>query len=133
MFGFIAVSEKYGSIPHGGSHIFEPDFAYVPLFDHEWCNPIDMHNREYICLGNPSSPNSVAFSSSIEINIEIYVTDKEKKTCFEVGCTKMELDLSNIWGKNLGNECGLLKAKGEDGFTEMYYMLIKDAVDAAVE
>ncbi|GJX50870.1 arginine--tRNA ligase, chloroplastic/mitochondrial [Tanacetum coccineum] len=60
MFGFIAISDKYGSIPDGGSHIFEPDFAYVPLFDHEWCHPIDMHNREYICLGNPSSPNSVA-------------------------------------------------------------------------
>ncbi|GJV45842.1 arginine--tRNA ligase, chloroplastic/mitochondrial [Tanacetum coccineum] len=133
MFGFIAVSDKYGSIPDGGSHIFEPDFAYVPLFDHEWFHPIDMHNREYICLGNPSSPNSVAFSSSIEINMEIYVTDEEKKACFEVGYTKVELDLLNIWSRNLGSKCGLVKAKGEDGFTEVYYMLIKDAVDAAVE
>ncbi|GJU24678.1 hypothetical protein Tco_1163299 [Tanacetum coccineum] len=133
MFGLISISDKYGSIPDGGSHIFEPDFAYVNLFDHEWCNPIDMHNGEYICLGNPSSPNSVAFSSSIEINMEIYVTDEEKKTCFEVGYTKVELDLLNIWSRNLGSKCGLVKAKGEDGYTEMYYMLIKDAVDARVE
>ncbi|GKC71973.1 arginine--tRNA ligase, chloroplastic/mitochondrial [Tanacetum coccineum] len=35
--------------------------------------------------------------------------------------------------KNLGSKCGLVKAKGEDGYTEMYYMLIKDAVDARVE
>ncbi|GKB62956.1 hypothetical protein Tco_0919142 [Tanacetum coccineum] len=133
MFGSISISDKYGSIPDGGSHIFEPDFAYVPLFDHEWFHSIDMHNREYICLGNPSSPNSVAFSSSVEINMEIYVTDKEKKACFEVGCTKMELDLLDIWSRNLGSKCGLVTAKGEDGYTEMYYMLIKDAVDARVE
>nr|GEW78030.1 retrotransposon protein, putative, Ty1-copia subclass [Tanacetum cinerariifolium] len=29
--------------------------------------------------------------------------------------------------KNLGSKCGLVKAKGDDGFTEVYYMLIKDA------
>lgn len=132
MFGFIAVSDKYGSIPDGGSHIFEPDFAYVPLFDHEWCDPIDMHNREYVCLGDPSSPNSVAFSSFIEIIMEIYVT-VEKKACFEVCCTKLELDLLKIWGRNVSTECGRLEAKGKDGYVEMYYMLIKDAVDAALE
>nr|GEV64892.1 arginine--tRNA ligase, chloroplastic/mitochondrial [Tanacetum cinerariifolium] len=34
---------------------------------------------------------------------------------------------------NSGSKCGLVKAKGDDGFTEVYYMLIKDAVDSAVE
>ncbi|GJW76710.1 hypothetical protein Tco_0138392 [Tanacetum coccineum] len=102
MFGFIAVSDKYGLLTDGVSHLFEPDFAYVPLFNHEWCDPINMHNGEYIYLGNPSSRHSVAFSSSIEISMEIYVTDMEKNAC-------------------------------EDGNTEMHFMLIKDAVDAAVE
>nr|GEY88339.1 arginine--tRNA ligase, chloroplastic/mitochondrial [Tanacetum cinerariifolium] len=133
MFGFISISDKYGSIPNGGSHIFEPDFVYVPIFDHEWCNPIDMHNRKYICLGNPSSPNSVAFSSSVKINMEIYVTDEEKKACYEIFRTKVEVDLSNIWSRNLGSKCSLVKAKGGDAYTQMYYTLIKDAVDVVVE
>nr|GEY20854.1 arginine--tRNA ligase, chloroplastic/mitochondrial [Tanacetum cinerariifolium] len=131
MFGFIAVSDKYGLLSDGVSHLFEPDFAYVPLFNHEWCHPINMHNGEYIYLGNPSSRHSVAFSSSIEISMEIYVTTE--KNAFELYSGKFKLDLLNIWGKNLGNECRCIKVEGEDGFIEMYYMLIKDAVDAAVE
>lgn len=132
MFGFIAISDKYGLIPDGGSHLVEPDFAYVPLFDHEWCDPINMHDGEYICIGNTSSPNSVAFSSSVEIIMEINVTT-EKKECFELCSSKFKLDLLNIWGKNLDNKCCCIEVKGKDGFTEMYYMLIKDAVDAAVQ
>ncbi|GKC88276.1 hypothetical protein Tco_1148925, partial [Tanacetum coccineum] len=62
MFGFIAISDKYGLIPDEGSHLLESDFAYVHLFDHEWYHPINMHDGENICLGNPSSPSSVAFS-----------------------------------------------------------------------
>lgn len=64
--------------------------------------------------------------------MEIYVTVK-KKACFEVCRTKVGLDLLQIWGRNMSNECGRVKAKGKDGYTEMYYMLIKDAVDAVVE
>ncbi|GKD68015.1 hypothetical protein Tco_1322105, partial [Tanacetum coccineum] len=132
MFGFIAVSDKYGLLTDGVSHLFEPDFAYVPLFNHEWCDPINMHNGEYIYLGNPSSRHSVAFSSSIEISMEIYVTDMEKNACFELCSRKFKLDLLNIWGKDAGNQCCCIDIKGEDGNTEMHFMLIKDAVDAAV-
>ncbi|GJX73149.1 hypothetical protein Tco_0311744 [Tanacetum coccineum] len=43
LFGLIAVSDKYGLLPDGGCHLSEPDFAYVPLFDVDCCDAIDMH------------------------------------------------------------------------------------------
>ena len=80
----------------------------------------------------PSSSNSVAFSSSIEIIMEIYVTT-EKKTSFELFRSRFKLNLLNIWGNNLGNQCCGIDFKGEDVFTHMHFMLIKDVVVATVE
>nr|GEX34280.1 arginine--tRNA ligase, chloroplastic/mitochondrial [Tanacetum cinerariifolium] len=133
MFGLIAVSDKYGLLSDGVSHLFEPDFAYVPLFDHEWCHPINMHNSEYIYLGNPNYRHSVAFSSSIEISMDIYVTTEKKNACFELCSRKFKLDLLNIWDKNSGNQCCSIDIKGRDGITQMNLMLIKNAIDATLE
>nr|GEX63615.1 arginine--tRNA ligase, chloroplastic/mitochondrial [Tanacetum cinerariifolium] len=131
VFGLISVSDKYRLLSDGGSHFFEPDFAHVPLFDHDWCNPVKTIDWGLVYLGNPSSSHSVPFTSSIEFRMELYVT-KKKDACYQLCNHKIELDLSNFWKKS-DSACGVLTVEGEDGPTYMFYVLLKEAVDVALE
>ncbi|GJY03311.1 arginine--tRNA ligase, chloroplastic/mitochondrial [Tanacetum coccineum] len=134
MFGLISVSDKYGSRSDGGSHLFEPDFPYVHLFNFEWCDPIKMRNGGTVHLGNPSSHHSVPFSTSIEIRFELYVTSEKKDACFQLSNRKFKKKLSDIWDdKSKNSKCGSYNVKGEDGRTRMHYILIKDAIDTSME
>lgn len=133
MFGLISVSDNYGLLSDGVCHLFEPDFAYVPLFNHEWCHSINMRNNGFVYLGNPRYRHAVAFSSSIEVRMEIYVTTDNMDECYELCNRKFKLDLLNIWGQNSRSKCGCFDVNGEDGVTRMHYILLKDAVDAALE
>ncbi|PWA59642.1 arginine--tRNA ligase, chloroplastic/mitochondrial [Artemisia annua] len=133
MFGLISVSDKYGLRSHGGAHLFEPDFPYVPLFNVEWCDPINIHHAEVVYLENPSSHLSVPFSSSIEIRMELYVTTEKKDGCFQLCNRKFKMDLKDIWGEKLYSKCGRLNVKGKDGRILMHYILLKDAVDTALQ
>ncbi|GJZ29949.1 arginine--tRNA ligase, chloroplastic/mitochondrial [Tanacetum coccineum] len=97
LFGIISISNKYGLLSDGESHFFQPDFAHVPLFNHDWCNTINMIDDELVYLGNP------------------------------------KIDLSAFWDKKSDGECGHLSVVGENGSTDMYYMVLKDAVDTTLE
>ncbi|GJY95034.1 G-type lectin S-receptor-like serine/threonine-protein kinase B120 [Tanacetum coccineum] len=132
LFGIISISDKYGLLSDGGSYFFQPDFAHVPLFNHDWCNPINMINDVLVYLGNPSSHHSVLICSSIEIRMELYVT-KKKNACYHLCNHKIEIDLSAFWDKKSDGKCGHLSVVGEDGSTHMYYMVLKDAVDTTLE
>ncbi|GKD55749.1 hypothetical protein Tco_1289136 [Tanacetum coccineum] len=132
LFGLVSVSDKYGLVSDGGSHFFEPDFAHVPLFNHDWCSPINMVDWEIIYLGDSTSHHSVPFASSLEIHMELYVT-KGKNTCYQLCNHKEEIDLSDFWNKESDSARGLLTVKGEDGPIYMHYFLLKDAVDASLE
>ncbi|GJR19815.1 hypothetical protein Tco_0968342 [Tanacetum coccineum] len=116
----------------GGSHFFEHDFAHVPLFDHDWYNPVKTIDWGLVYLGNPSSSHSVPFTSSIEFRMELCVT-KKKDACYQLCNHKIELDLSNFWEKKSDSACGVLMVEGEDGPTYMFYVLLKEAVDVALE
>ncbi|KAL6558655.1 hypothetical protein OROMI_019005 [Orobanche minor] len=133
MFGLISISDKYGSRSGGGSHLFEPDYPYVHLFNYEWCDPINMRNGRVVYLGNPSSHRSVPFSSSIEIRMELYVTTDIKESCFQLYNSKFKMNLSDIWDDKSNSKCGHYNVKGEDGKIRMHYILIKEAVDTAME
>ncbi|PWA54176.1 arginyl-tRNA synthetase, class Ic [Artemisia annua] len=133
VFGLISVADKYGLLSSDqGLHFFEPEVAHVPLFYHDWCNPVKMIDWGLIYLGNPGSSHSVPFTSSIEFRMELYVT-KKKNASYQLCNHKIELDLSNFWGEKSDSACGVLTVEGEDGPTYMFYVLLKDAVDAALE
>nr|GEX89712.1 arginine--tRNA ligase, chloroplastic/mitochondrial [Tanacetum cinerariifolium] len=51
LFGVIAVSNKYGLLSDGASHLCEPDFAYVPLFVLDWRHAINMCSGGVLFLG----------------------------------------------------------------------------------
>ncbi|GJV18776.1 arginine--tRNA ligase, chloroplastic/mitochondrial [Tanacetum coccineum] len=132
MFGLISVSDKYGLRSDVGTHLFEPDFPYVAFFNHEWCDPIKIHQNEVVYLGNPTYYLSVPFSSSIQIRIELYVTTEKKDDCYQLCNLKFKLDLKKIWDEKSYSKCDRLNIKGEDGRTMMYCILLKDAVDVDI-
>nr|GEU45628.1 arginine--tRNA ligase, chloroplastic/mitochondrial [Tanacetum cinerariifolium] len=44
-----------------------------------------------------------------------------------------KIDLSDFWDKESDSACGVLAVRGADGSTYMNYILLKDAIDAALE
>ena len=128
LFGLISVSHKYGLPSDGGSHFFEPDFAHVPLFNREWCNPVNQTDYGFVYVGHPS----VSFSSSVEIRMELYV-NKNKNACYQLCNHKIEIDLLDFWDDKSDSACGALRFEGEDGSTYLFYILLKDAIDVALE
>lgn len=133
LFGLISVSDKYGLRSNGGCHLFEPDFPYVSLFNFEWSDPINIRHAQVVYLDNPSC-HSVPFSSSMKIHTELYVTTESRTDCFQL-CKRRnkKMDLKSFWREKSYSKCGRLNVKGEDGRTMVHYILLKDAVDVAVE
>ncbi|GJR70009.1 hypothetical protein Tco_0016074, partial [Tanacetum coccineum] len=132
VFGVISVSDKHGLVSDGGSHFFEPDFAHVSLFSHKWCDPIIPDDSGLVYLGNSNSGRSVLFSSSIEVRMELYVA-KDEDACYQVCNHKIEIDLSDFCDKKSESACGDLTISGEEGSTHLFYILLKDAIDASLE
>ncbi|GJS21297.1 hypothetical protein Tco_0449929 [Tanacetum coccineum] len=102
LFGLILVSDK--SVP-SRSHFFEPDVTRVPLFNHDWRNPINIRDSALVYLGNPGSG----------------------QPCNH----KKEIDLSSFWDRKSDGECGELFVVSEHGIVEMNYILLKDAIDTS--
>ncbi|PWA48794.1 hypothetical protein CTI12_AA484930 [Artemisia annua] len=133
LFGLLSVSDKNGLLLDAGSHLSEPDFTYVPLFNVDWSKPHNMRNGGVVCLGDPSSGCLIPFSSTIGIRIELNVSTEKNDACFHLCNTKFEIDTNEFWAKKLNSKCGRLSVNGEDGVTNMYYILLKDAVETVLE
>ncbi|GKB04019.1 arginine--tRNA ligase, chloroplastic/mitochondrial [Tanacetum coccineum] len=133
LFGLISVSDKNGLLPDAGCHFSEPDESYVPLFNVDWSKPHNMCNSGIVSLGDPSSSCPIPFSSRIGIRMELNASTEKNDACFHLCNTKFEIDLKEYWAKNLDSKCGHLSVNGEDGVTNMYYILLKDAVDTVLE
>ncbi|PWA93444.1 thiolase-like protein [Artemisia annua] len=137
LFGLIAVSDNCGLLSDdGGFFLSEPDFAYVTLFNREWCNSIEMTDCELIYLGNPSCRHSAPFSSSIDIHMRLFVTatnKKKKDRCFQLCNKVIEIDTSDFWAEKSDAGCGYRAVKGVDGVTDLHYILLKNAVDSVME
>ncbi|PWA55031.1 arginine--tRNA ligase, chloroplastic/mitochondrial [Artemisia annua] len=132
LFGLISVSDKYGLRANGGCHLFEADFPYVSLFNLEWCDPINIRHAEVVYLGNPSC-HSVPFSSSMKIHMELYVTTESRDDCFQLCKRNKKMDLKSFWGEKSNSKCGRINVKGQDGRAMVHYILLKDAIDIALE
>ncbi|GJU48297.1 arginine--tRNA ligase, chloroplastic/mitochondrial, partial [Tanacetum coccineum] len=104
MFGHVSVFDTYGLVSDSWWPSYEPDSGHISLFDRDWCNSIDVINYELLYLGNPGSRHSVPFSSSMEISME-----------------------------DISSTCGAISAVSEDGHIVLHYILLKDAVDAAIK
>ena len=133
LFGFIAISDKYGILSDGASHLCNPDFGYVSLFDLDWRHPVKMRSCGIVNLGNPNSQHSVPFSSSIEIRMELYVTTKMREACFQLCSHRATIELSDFWKTKSDSMCAYLDVKGEGGSTQLRYILLKDAVDTSLK
>ncbi|GJU81352.1 arginine--tRNA ligase, chloroplastic/mitochondrial [Tanacetum coccineum] len=133
LFGLISVSDKNGLLPDAGCHLSDPDESYVPLFNVDWSKPHNMRNFGVVFLGDPSSRCPIPFSSTIGIRIELNVGTEKNDACYHLCNTKFEIDLTDFWAKKLNSKCGHLSVNGEDGVTNMYYVLLKDAVDAVLK
>ncbi|PWA48793.1 arginine--tRNA ligase, chloroplastic/mitochondrial [Artemisia annua] len=133
LFGLISVSDKDGLLLDAGSHISEPDFGYIPIFNVDWSDSTNMRNGAVVYLEDPSFHRLVPFSSSIDIRIELNVISEDKDACFPMCNTKFELDVSEFWAKKLDSKCGRLSINGENAITSMYYILLRDAIDTVVE
>ncbi|PWA81483.1 basic region/leucine zipper transcription factor 68 [Artemisia annua] len=133
LFGFIAISDKYGILSDGASHLCNPDFGYVSFFDLDWRHPVNMRSCGIINLGNPNSQHSVPFSSSIEIRMELYVTTKMREACFELCSHRATIELSDFWKTKSDSMCAYLDVKGEGGSTQLHYLLLKDAIDTVLK
>lgn len=127
LFGLISVSDK---IVPSWSHFFETDVTHVPLFNHDWRNPIKNLDSNCVYLGNPGSGYSVSFSYFIEICAELYVTNKNE--CYQLCNHKKEIDLSSFW-ENSDGVCGQLTVNAKHGYATMYYILLKDAIDTTLK
>ncbi|PWA96314.1 arginyl-tRNA synthetase, class Ic [Artemisia annua] len=115
VFGQISASDKFAL---RGS---------VSLFNQDWYNRIRIVDSGLVYTGNPSSGHPVSFSCFIEICLELYVTNKNEG--YLVCDQKKDIDLSEFWDKKSEGLCGRLSVGG----TDLYYMLLRDAVDTSLE
>ncbi|GJX48815.1 hypothetical protein Tco_0274005 [Tanacetum coccineum] len=99
----------------------------------DWRNPIRINDPWLVYIGNPSSGHTVSFSWFIEICLELYIITDKKNEGYQVGDHKEEIDLSEFWDKKLDGLCGCLSIGGDNGHTRLYYMLLRDAKDTALE
>ncbi|GKD28082.1 hypothetical protein Tco_1234296 [Tanacetum coccineum] len=133
MFGHISVSDTYGLLPDAWGPTYESDSGQVSLFRRDWCNSIDIINYDLLYLGNPLSRHSVPFSPTMEISMELIVTTELKDNLFLLCDHQSDMKFSEFWKKDINSTCGAISAVGEDGHIAMHFILLKDAVDAAIK
>ncbi|GJV85410.1 arginine--tRNA ligase, chloroplastic/mitochondrial, partial [Tanacetum coccineum] len=133
MFGHVSVSDTYGLLSDSWWPSYEPDCGHISLFDRDWCNSIDVINYELLYLGNPGSRHSVPFSSSMEISMELIITTEMKDNLFLLCKHQSDMSFSEFWKQDISSTCGAISAVSEDGHIVMHYILLKDAVDAAIK
>ncbi|PWA55096.1 arginine--tRNA ligase, cytoplasmic [Artemisia annua] len=120
LFGKITISDTYG-IP-------------VALFDCDWVDQIKVPTHlTWLDLGNPSSSHLVPLSSFMEISTELYVTTLTEDALFPLSRRYVEMEFANFWKMEADTKRGVLPLIGMDGHVWMHYVLLKDAMDCAIE
>ncbi|GKA13864.1 hypothetical protein Tco_0693510 [Tanacetum coccineum] len=133
LLGQISVSDNIGLLSDAWVQTYEPECGLVELFNRDWCDSEDMVNFGYLYFGNISSHQSIPFSSYMEIFMKLFVTNDEKDAVFQLCDHESDISFSNFWEKDKDSTCCAIKVAGEDGYVMMHYILLKDAVDAAIE
>nr|GEW86296.1 arginine--tRNA ligase, chloroplastic/mitochondrial [Tanacetum cinerariifolium] len=132
LLGQISVSDNIGLLSDAWVETFEPECGLVHLFNRDWCDSEDMVNFGCLYFGNISSGQSIPFSSYLEICMKLYVTN-EKDAVFQLCDHESDIRFSEFWKEDIDSTCCAIKVAGEDGHVMMHYILLKDAVDAAIE
>lgn len=135
MSGCISVADTYGLLPDGWSRLFAGDIGHVAYFSRHWSDPLRISNEDFQFFGNPSSQHAVAFSSSLEIHVGLTITTKKKKDCKDA-CYHIysEQDkLLSFWKEDKKSKCDTLSYNSKDEIFEIHYILLKDAVDTAID
>nr|GEV19296.1 arginine--tRNA ligase, chloroplastic/mitochondrial [Tanacetum cinerariifolium] len=66
------------------------------------------------------------------VRMELYVA-KNEDACYQISNHKIEIDLSDFWEKKSDSACSALTVSGEEGSTLLFYVVLKDAIDASLE
>ncbi|GKA23983.1 zinc finger, CCHC-type containing protein [Tanacetum coccineum] len=133
LFGKITISNTYGVLYDGWGLPDAPDGGTVALFHCDWHDQIRVTNHRELDLGNPSSSHLVPLSSSMEISTQLYATTLKEDALFLISRSYAEMDFAYFWKLESDTKCDLLLLKSDDGNVRMYYVLLKDAVDCAIE
>ncbi|PWA72305.1 arginine--tRNA ligase, cytoplasmic [Artemisia annua] len=132
LLGHISVSDNIGLLSDAWVETFEPECGLVTIFNRDWCDSEDIINYGYLYFGNICSRQSIPFSNYMEICMKLYVTN-EKDVVYQLCDHESDISFSKFWGKDIDSTCCAIRVRGEDGYVMMHYILLKDAVDAAIE
>lgn len=133
LFGQITISDTYGVLYDGWGLPAGPDLGTVALFDCNWDDQVDVTNHHRLYLGNPSCSKLIPLSSSMEICTELYATTVRNDGLFVLFRRGVEMDFAKFWKKEADTKCAKAALDGLDGDVRMYYILMKDAMDCAIE
>ncbi|GKB52879.1 hypothetical protein Tco_0903632 [Tanacetum coccineum] len=133
LFGKITISDTYGVLYDGWGLPDAPGRGTVTLFDCDWGDQIRVDNHGKLELGNPSSTHLVPLSSFMEISTELYATTLKEDALFPLTRIDVQMKLTYFWEMEADTKCDMLPLKGKVGDVWMYYVLLKDAMDCAIE
>ncbi|GJX14023.1 arginine--tRNA ligase, chloroplastic/mitochondrial [Tanacetum coccineum] len=133
--GHIRVSDAYGIVPDGWVTLFADEIGHVCYYKRCWCDPSRIKNDSFIWFGNPSSRHAVAFSSSIEIHMDLTITTQKEKDCKDA-CYEIYIESEqklSFWEEQNKTKCDTLSYESNDGILQIHYILLRDAVDTTME
>ncbi|PWA68501.1 arginine--tRNA ligase, chloroplastic/mitochondrial [Artemisia annua] len=133
LFGLITISDTYGVLYDGWGLPAAPDLGAVALFDCNWDDQIDVTNHERLYLGDPSSSHLIPLSSYMEISFELYATTVRNDSLFVLSQRDFETKFAYFWKMEAETNCDMECIHGMDGDVEIYYVLLKDAIDCTIE
>ncbi|GJW27473.1 arginine--tRNA ligase, chloroplastic/mitochondrial [Tanacetum coccineum] len=137
LFGNISASDKFGLRSDTWCDVDRNGCGHVAYFDHDWHDSVGIKDTSFLSLGDPASRHSVAFSSSIEIGVHLWVTSKndkenDKEACYQLCDAKEGIELQGFWRGDQTLERSAFYAEGDNGSLCMYYFLLKEAVDTCL-
>ncbi|GJW74755.1 arginine--tRNA ligase, chloroplastic/mitochondrial [Tanacetum coccineum] len=133
VFGNVSLKDTDGLVSDRRLPVDKNDHGHVSYFYHDWNDKIGICNNAYLFFGNPSPRGSVSFSSVIEIYAILYATTLEKDKCFQICKCQTPIDLSKFWAEGLNYKRSTLTIESKDGCILIDYIMLRDAVDTAME
>ncbi|GKA71975.1 arginine--tRNA ligase, chloroplastic/mitochondrial [Tanacetum coccineum] len=95
---------------------------------------VDISSPEGCLLGVKDVRKKLLASREVkDQDLHIEYVAKDEDACYQVCNHKIEIDLSDFCDKKSESACGDLTISGEEGSTRLFYILLKDAIDASLE
>lgn len=134
MFGTILISDGHSVRWDGWGLTNAPDHGFVGLFDSDGPYSVDIISGLPMYLGNPTSRYLVPLSSNMATCVELYARTEWNDDLFELGKGCFDTDLKGfLENEEADTRRCLWTCSGQDGYVQMFYILLKDAVDCAIK